>query len=475
MVVTMRRMTLALVALVALVALPALLVASPADAAKTLFGREVVPRRELSAEEIAQRRAAFEENLVRRGMVRVGNRIVRDPSIAVDTPIQHGAGWEDPPHYATIFLNFFGGTLTSGTIASEMQSGCVGGVAIDYPMFQGTQMQALTMIQVFENAMAPYAVRIAYEDPPPAHLPYSMVMMGGDPTDVGQDAGTLGVSCSSDCGDVWWRDTTFAFTEASNSALTLGNTALQEAAHAFGLDHIDGTDNIMYPYATAGAKTWAPECTPYNDATGGISCTYIHDVFCGEDAGMQNDHAELLAYFGPNEPDVEPPVVAIMSPADGAELPAGGSVSVEAEISDNHEGYGWRLRVVPEGGDELVAQAYQKEMSWTFDVPAGTYELYVEAIDHDGNEASDVVTVYVGGAGPVGTTGDADDTGPDPTEDPTDDPSDAEDGSDGSEATGPMLDDPMAPEGCACAVREPQAAVLGLVMLVPLRRRRPRR
>jgi MYXO-CTERM domain-containing protein len=467
MAIVMRRTAFAFVALAAFVP-------TPADAAKTLFGREIVPRRELSAEEIAARRAAFEENLVRRGMVKVGDRIMRDPSIAVDTPVQHGAGWEDPPHYATIYLNFFGGMLTSGTIASEMQSGCVGGIDIDYPMYQGTNMQALTMIQVFENAMAPYAVRIAYEEAPPAHLPYSMVMMGGDPTDIGQDAGTLGVSCSSDCGDVWWRDTTFAFTEASNSALTLGNTALQEAAHAFGLDHIDDSDHIMYPFASGGTKVWAQECTPYNDATGGISCTYIHDVFCGEDAGMQNDHAELMAYFGPNEPDVEPPVVTIVSPADGDELPSGASVGVEAEISDNHEGYGWRLRVVPEGGEELVAPAYEKEMSWTFDVPDGTYDLYVEAIDHDGNEGSAVVRVYVGGGAPAETTGDVDDTGPDPTEDPSDtEDSDEAEGGD-SEGTGPAIEDPMDPEGCACGVTAPHGAALGLLVLAPLRRRRRR-
>ena len=144
------------------------------------------------------------------------------------------------------------------------------------------------------------------------------------------------------------------------------------------------------------------------------------------------------------------------------------------EVSDNHDGAGWRLRVVREAGDDLIGPAYHKEMSWTFDVPAGTYEIYVEAIDHDGNEGSDMVTVYVGGGAPSDTSGNVDDTGLEPTEDPSEDPSDTEDESD-SEASGPMIYDPMSPEGCACAVREEHAAAPGLLVLVPLRRRRPRR
>jgi hypothetical protein len=468
----------------------ALLVASLASASasaepRTLFGRPVAERRVLSADEIAARRQAFEDNLAARGLMRDGDRIVPDPEAAhsaapdlrAPRSVQHGGTtWEDPPHYATIYLNFFGGTLTSGTNAAEMQSGCVGAMDVDYPAYAGSEMQALTMIQVFQNAMAPYAVRIAYEEPPPAHLPYSMVMMGGDPTDIGMDPGTLGVSCSSDCGDFWWRDTTFAFTEASSSALTLGNTALQEAAHAFGLDHIDGSDNIMYPFATSGAKVWTTECTPYNDATGGISCTYVHDAFCGEDAGMQNDHAELLAYFGPNEPDVMAPVVELLQPEDGLQIDAGGSVTVEVSVTDDHEGAGWRLRVVPEGGDEQIVNAYQFEPSWNLaGLPEGTYEIIVEAIDHDGNEGSDAVTIVVGDGGPVATSGPTDDgdgTGAVADDTAGDGPDDSEGGGDGT--TGPSLEEPTSPTGCECGTTTPSAGAVGWLAIVPLLRRRRR-
>ena len=351
----MRRWILPSAVVVALTAVSS----AHAEEPRTLFGHELFDPPEPSAEELQLRRASFQQHLRDNDLVFTGDRVMpRAQALGHRPNPQHGGtgGWEDPPHYATIFLNFFGGTLTSGTNASEMESNCVGAASIDYPAYGGTEGDALAIIQVFENAMEPYAVRVAYEDYPPQHLPYSMVMMGGSPADVGQDPGTLGVSCSSDCGDVWWRDTTLAFTEQSGNPTTLGNTALQEAAHAFGLDHIDGTEHIMYPLATPGNKIWSNACTPYNNSTGAIGCTYVHEVFCPE--GSQNDDAELLAFFGPNAPDVEAPTVAILSPSDGIEVASNGAISVDAEVSDDHEGYGWRLRVVPPAGDEVIANAY---------------------------------------------------------------------------------------------------------------------
>jgi hypothetical protein len=400
-------------------------VAGPGDDTRTLFGHPLRETTPLSAEEVERRAAAFEQHLLHNDLVLSGDQIMtRAQSLGqVPSPVaDHDGTWHDDPHYATIFLNFFGGTLTSGTNASEMQSNCVGALPVDYPAYSGSQPDALAIIQVFENAMAAYAVRVAYEDPPPQHLPYSMVMMGGTPQDVGQMSGTLGVSCSSDCGDVWWRDTTLAFTEESGNPTTLGNTALQEAAHAFGLDHIDGTEHIMYPLATPGNKIWADTCTPYNNSTGGIGCTYIHEVFCPE-GGAQNSHAELLAFFGPNMPDIEAPSVTIGSPADGIEVPSGGAISISSEVTDDHLGYGWRLRVVPpteSGMDDVIANAYALETGWDISfsgLPDGEYEVWVEAVDHDGNEGSDMVRVFVGvpatDSGGVDESGGADGSGGD--------------------------------------------------------------
>ncbi len=357
------------------------------DEPRTLFGQPVNQPRELTAEELEARAEGFRALLEAQGQVLVGNQVLPKSALepVLADPLNPSKAWDKPTHRSTMFLNFFGGPLKNGGNASEGESPCVQG-KVDYPGFKGGEQTALAIIQVFKDAAAPFGLRIAYDAVPPKHLPYSQVMMGGKPGIIGLGNGVLGVACNLDCGDSWWRDTTFAFTEESNNVGILGTTALQEAAHAWGLDHIDGDNNIMYPYATPGFKVWADSCTPYNDATGGIGCQYVHKQFCPLDQypdGAQNDVAELSAYFGPDSPDTEPPVVVMLSPTDGQQYVAGETVHIEVTVDDNFGGYGWRL-MVPELGQELPV--YNNQTVWDLPVPPkGNYTIRVEAIDHDRN------------------------------------------------------------------------------------------
>ena len=396
---------------------PALLAFAPsADAApeqpRTLFGRVVEETPEPSAEELERRRLALEATLEEQGLVLSGDVVMPKAIAEGELSVPPGlpeAAWDEPPHRSTIFLNFFGGPLKGGKNASEGESPCLGGPqnTVDYPGYGGSEQKALAVIQIFKDAAEPFGLRVAYEKAPPKHLPYSQVMMGGKPSALGFGPGILGVSCNLDCGDQWLRDTTFAFTEESNNAGVLGTTALQEAAHSFGLDHIDGENNIMFPYATLGNKVWADTCTPYNDATGGIGCKYVHVKFCPE--GSQNDVAELTAYFGVNTPDTEAPVVKMLAPLDGHTMSAGDPLHIEVEVSDNHEGYGWVLQV-PELKQEL--QAYGGQKVWDIPGPGkGVYTIRVEALDHDGNVGFDEATIYVDQEAPAPTTGDMPTTG----------------------------------------------------------------
>lgn len=445
---------------------------------RTLFGHPVKEVEPLSETERARRVEDFERGLAERGWVRIDDQVrPMGPDGGFAQPSDPVADWTTPPHRSTIFLNFFGDTLTSGTNAALNESPCIMGGSLEYPGFSGTEQQALSMLQVFENQMAPYGIRFAYAERPPAHLPYAMVMMGGNPGLLGLPGGVLGVSCSSDCGDFWWRDLTFAFTDSvgNGNAEALGTTALHEAAHAFGLAHVDGSQHIMYPFVNTDVS-WAEQCTPYNDSTGGINCQPTHNEFCG--GGAQNSHAELLAYFGENTPDLDPPVVEILSPADGSEHEVGASLTVEAEITDNHEGVGWKL-VLPEVGQEAVAFGFEKQ--WPLgNLPQGTYTLRVEAIDHDRNEAFDEVTIYVGVDAPEpgedttageDTTGSDDDPLPGGTAGSTGEPSD-----DGSESSGSPDPDQMGDgdEGCGCRTSPTGMPAVGLLVLLGLGLRRRR-
>jgi MYXO-CTERM domain-containing protein len=445
----------------------------------TLFGQPVTVVEPLSSEEVAARASAFEAMLKESDRVLVGDQVLpRDVALGIEV-IPTGANaapseWTEPPHRATIFLNFFGAELKPGNNAAKNESPCVGST-LDYPGFSGNEQQALALINTFESKMEPYGVRIAYEERPPAHLPYAMVMMGGLPSLLGLPGGVLGVSCSNDCGDRVWRDLTFAFTAALNGSntQTLGNIALHEAAHAFGLAHIANQDHMMYPYANPGNKEWATSCTPYDDATGGINCKVTHQRFCGEGVEKQDSAAELLAYFGENSFDAEPPLVNILAPADGAELAAGSDLTVEVDVTDNHEGVGWRL-VIPEVDQSIVAYAFENKFELN-NLPEGVYTLRVEAIDHERNEAFDEVKIYVGMDAPPepattsGSESDTDDGGG--TTDATggeSDPSAGEtaDVGTGGGVTGTDTDTGIdGDDGCGCRSGEPSAPA-GAWMLV---------
>lgn len=225
----------------------------------------------------------------------------------------------------------------------------------------------------------------------------------------------------------------------------------------------------MYPLAGGGTKRWADACTPYNDSTGGIGCGYVHEVFCGKGSDMQNDHAELLAFFGPDEPDVVAPSVTVLEPPDGTELPAGGSVTVEAEVTDDREGFGWRLVLREDMGFEQIENAYERQTTWFLaGLPDGTYTVRIEAIDHDLNEGGDEIRLVVGTG--IGT--------PPPPMDETSSSGADEVTSSGDAPEGTTSGAGVTPgrNGCQCSVTAPNAGALGLLVaplwLLPRRRRR---
>ena len=444
-----------------------------------LFGRSRTLPPPPSEAELQARRAAV------RGQIESGERVQEGDVFAPawyfddlpDPGTPRGADWDLPAHRTTIFLNFFGGTLTSGNNSALMQGACVQG-SVEIPPFKGSESQALAIIQIYKDKMAPYGVRVAYLEAPPPELPYAMVMMGGLPSLLGMPASVLGVSCSSDCGDRWWRDTTHGFTEASSQTSVLGTVSLHEAAHAFGLGHVDGSDNIMYPYAGPGDPQWADGCTAYNDATGGINCKPTHDKFCA--GGQQDSAAELLAYFGPNSPDTVAPTVEITSPAEDAiEIEPGGGLTVEADIADDHEGVGWKLEILagaepPADGDDEVLEslpAFVFERSWSVaGFAEGVYRVRVQAIDHDRNVGFDEVTVYVGQPVPSEMEGSGGTSGG--TEGGT------SDGGTGGDSGGTTAAAMSTEDGCACDLsgdRPRSGAWFLLAAALGIGRRRPRR
>jgi MYXO-CTERM domain-containing protein len=388
------------------------------------------------------------------------------------------AAWDAPPHRATVFLNFDGGTLAPGENSSLMQEGCLDG-PLEYPAFDRGDAVRQEIVAQFEAMLAPYGIRVT-TSPPPPELPHTLVMLGGTPDVFGQGESVVSHSCSNDCGDLWSRDTIAVFTANPEAGTnTLYNAALLAFGFSVGLNSVLGDEDVMRGYAGGGVVHWSVDCVPLLDEP--AKCGYIHEEFCPP--GQQNDHAELLALFGENTPDTVAPVVEILQPVDGTEL-AGTDLEIEAEVSDDHAGFGWKLVLRRDDVVLAEAPAYAGETSWQLNnLEPGAYQVEVAAIDHDRNVGRDVVTVYVGSPAPGPGSTSGDEPGSSSGDDSDTPTSGQTEGSDsegipattGEEATSEGLDD-EAPQGCACtAASEPRGgALLILVGLAGLVRRRAR-
>jgi MYXO-CTERM domain-containing protein len=196
-----------------------------------------------------------------------------------------------------------------------------------------------------------------------------------------------------------------------------------------------------------------------------------------------------MAYFGPDSPDTVPPTVTMFSPTDGQQYKAGDTVHIEVEVSDDYEGFGWRL-MVPELDQEQPV--YNGQKVWDLPgPPKGVYTIRVEAVDHDRNvgfaEARIYVDIVPGEENTTGepTTGDS--SGSSDTSEPTGESSDgaseassdgassdvetAQDSEDSSMETG---DD----KGCSCVTAASSSSPWAWLLLfgggLGLRRRRSR-
>jgi MYXO-CTERM domain-containing protein len=318
-------------------------------------------------------------------------------------PVPPSAGGQ--PHYraaATIFVNFDGAQLNSGSDNSKTNTTQIGELAGSFPAYgDGPKREAV--LQAVRKDWADYNVTIT--DDRPASGDYVMNMTG--PVSVG--GGVLGVA-PLDCDDRQPNNITYAFHGEGDSfsAAITATTISQEVAHSFGLEHVDEPGDIMNPYNAGGDASFRDECIQIV-SNQGIACDDQHARECGS-GDQQNAHAELLSFFGASAPDTAAPVVEITAPLDGAEFEVGADFEIEVEANDNRGIKYLDLYANGESADRLAAPPY----GWPIvNIPEGTYEFHIEAVDEAGNEAvSNTVSIRVGtpagdesgGAGPGGTT-----------------------------------------------------------------------
>jgi hypothetical protein len=351
------------------------------------------------------------------------------------------------PHL--LYINFDGAVLRRGcgndsrhdcSTLADLFDGYVG-------PFVGDEGRRVSIVQAVRKDLAEFGVR-AVTTRPAAETGYTMVLYG--------DLGTqdfAGIAPYIDCGNLWPNDTCFAGAfQGSNIGSTI---ILQEAAHTWGLEHVNAPFDNLHPFVAAATPSFTDACNKIvanTDLveTGGV-CNLVHEKYC--EAGYQNSHRELLYLFGPAVPDTVAPTLEISSPLDGSVHVLPTTIPLLGEVTDDLSPQFYDITITRDGQQLYETEAIKLVLDLA-NPPAGEYDLEVVVVDDGGNKGKDRVRFTVLPAG---------------SEDPDTD-SDAGESATDSETGGA--------EDSGCRVAGPPSDLGPLACLVPLawlaRRRRPR-
>lgn len=353
---------------------------------------------------------------------------VRVPADLADTPGPHLAtaplllaGPDALPTFASrphlLYINFDGAVLRRGcgndsrhdcSTLADLFDGYVG-------PFVGTEHRRVSIVQAVRKDLAEFGVRTVITRPP-AEQGYTMVLYG----DLGVQT-FAGIAPYIDCGNLWANDTCFAGAfQGSNTGSTI---ILQEAAHTWGLEHVNAPFDNLHPFVAQATPSFQDKCNKIVSNTDlvevGGQCNLVHEKFC--DAGFQNSHQELLYLFGPAVPDTSPPSLTITSPPDGSihVLPA--AIPLLGEMTDDLAPQYYDITITH--GDQTLyeGEGYKLELLLQ-DPPAGDYELEVRVVDDGGNigKARVSFTILPQGSEDPDTDSDASDSETDTTGAPDD-------------------------------------------------------
>lgn len=296
----------------------------------------------------------------------------------------------------TLYVNFDGIELDECTPSNSKKNCHWYNNDKAFPAFSGTLQTKVSVMQAIRRNAAQYGVRVTGLRPL-GDEDYTMVIYGGTEAEYG----ALGSAPSGDCGDQLPNQIAFAHVDGDLNTWVNGGatTALHEAAHSWGLDHIDAERTVMFPAGNNAAVAWAGDCTQVVSNTdlepGEARCPELNETFCG-DPNLQAPRSLLPHLFGPAYADVTPPEITLLEPEDGQYFQVPGEFDVVFDIVD-----------------DLHPQAYSMT-AWTGDdppgepgtliepgfavtkLPIGEWDFHVRIADEAGNETQLDFRVVVG-------------------------------------------------------------------------------
>lgn len=312
------------------------------------------------------------------------------------------AAGDRPPHVrgtpTALYINFDGVALT----ACEPSSAALDCSSLygdrSFPPFSGGFQAELAIVQAARRLTEGVGIRITTSRPIDRD-DYTMVVYGGQ---AGAEQ-VLGRAPGGDCGDRIPGQIAFAFLDGPLRGWVNGGatTAVHEAAHTWGLDHVDAAGTLMYPTGDNAEITLGDGCAVVvadsGLTPGGATCPDDHARFCPP--GQQDARAELLDLFGPGYFDLAAPRLTLRAPEPGARFLAPGSFSVEIGVEDDFHPQRYGVLITVDGIDQPYQYAGSFD-SLRFDVgqlAAGAWTVHVRVTDEAGHAAALDFAVEVAG------------------------------------------------------------------------------
>jgi len=374
-------------------------------------------------------------------------------------PLYIGLGHEPDVQEAfdsptVLFVNFDGPFMNAGCGNSSQQD-C--STIFPNTQFSPSPADAATraaVVQATREDVVDFGVIVVGERPPEGN-PYAMVVVGTPAG--GGPAGVGGVAPGIDCGNNNPNITSFSF--LVNSSANIQATVIhQEAAHTWGLEHVDDpTDNLFPSVGGINDPKYQDVCSQVVSDTmlnpTGSGCNSVHTLFC--DPNNQNSYREMLQIFGPPVPDQIAPSVVIEAPTEGQIFEYEDDFDLTITLDDDRR---------PQVLDTLIffdeteaASTSLINATLTFPVGGGDppgghglsnglHTIRVEITDEAGNPAMAEVTIEIAGS----PFGNADETGADDTMGDASGTEGLPGGTmGGGSSAGPFVDG-TGDEGCGC-------------------------
>ncbi len=294
-----------------------------------------------------------------------------------------------------LYINFDGGVLHAGC-GNQAHYNCstLAGLFDGYVgPFPGNETQRIGILQATRKAVADFGIRVVVERPAD-DVDYTMVMYGN----LGAQS-FAGIAPYIDCEDAHANDT--SFTAAFDTSNTGATVILQEAAHTWGLEHVDAEFDILNPFKSAGlTQRFQDECyrivsnTDLQPTPG--SCNQVHTKFC--ETGYQNSWREMHYLFGAASPDTTPPKLEIIAPLDEESFVLPTKVPLLGDIEDDLDPQFYHFAIYQ--GEKLLFENDDIKLDLLLDdPPEGEYTLRVVVSDAAGNEGEDKVSFTILPAG----------------------------------------------------------------------------